>query len=213
MKKTFIIFLLCASLLLEGCYSYTAVREGEQGKIKLDPHSDIQVRQNDGTEFEVKGDHFVSVEMPSNFVYGVGKLIDRNSGNSVDFAGTIYPVSTDSEAVQPIGAWGLPKARRFDFHLKNGMIVQCKQGDFVKVDSMQGPGLWICGKGDFFKFHRNGLRIPYEDISTIEESQFSAGKTALCTIGVAVPAVLMVSFVLMLDSWKRHFQDGLLGGG
>jgi hypothetical protein len=205
--KTTIIILLCASLLLEGCYSYSAITADDKGQVNIEPDTDIQIKQNDGTEIEVKGNHFVSVTTPSDFVYGEGKLIDSKSGNSVDFVGTVNPVASDTQSVRAPGEWGARRIDRYRFYLNNGLVAQYNQGDFVSVDSAQGSGLWVCGKGEAFNNGKNGMRIPFENVKAIEKRSFSPGKSVLCLAGVAVGTTLLLglTFLVIVAAGNHRF--------
>jgi len=92
--------------------------------------------------------------------------------------------------------------RRYDFLLSDGTITQFTEGNFVMVDSMQGPGLWACGRGLFFGGVRsNSTRIPFENIKKIEEHHFSVTKTALWVGGIYVGGVLIT--VLMIYGMSK----------
>jgi hypothetical protein len=206
--KSIITILLCASLLLEGCYSYSAITADDKGQLNIEPDTDIQIRQKDGTEFEVKGNHFVSVTTPSNFVYGEGTLVDGKSGNSVDFVGIVNPVASDTQSVRASGEWGARRIDRYRFYLNNGLVAQYNQGDFVSVDSAQGSGLWVCGKGEAFDNNKNGLRIPFENVKAIEKRSFSPGRTVLCLAGVAVGTTLLLSLTFLVIVATGNFKVG-----
>jgi hypothetical protein len=206
--KTTIIILLCAMLLLEGCYSYRAITQDEDGRITLMPDRNIRIDLKDDTEIEVEPYRYISVEAPSNFVYGTGVRIDKATGSSTEFRGIIYPVSCDSNPANISSEWYSKGDRRYDFHLSDGIVTQFNLGDFVTVDSTDDPGLWICSGEDYWSgIQINNAKIPFTDISKIEESRFSAGYTVLCVLGVGAGVFMSLALLFVIGMSGPHAHD------
>jgi hypothetical protein len=200
--KTLIIYLLCASLLLEGCFCYSTITEDEHGKLALNPDQNIKVYLKDETEIEAEPYRYFSVVEPANYVYGSGICIDKTKDSSYEFSGIIYPVSCDSNPDNISSQWQSERARRYDFYLNDGTITQFDQGDFVMVDSTYGPGLWICSGEDVSHWTEvNNMKIPFEDIDKIEVRQVDTELDVV--LGVAGGIILTLFVALSTASYKN----------
>lgn len=209
--KTPVIILLCVSLLLEGCYSYCAIAQDENGKVVLKPDQNIKIDLKDETEIEVEPYRYISVEEPENFVYGTGIRIDKAKDSSVEFTGKIYPVSCDSNPSYVSSGWYSKGERRYDYYLSDGTVTQFNQGKFIVVDSSKGPGLWICNGeivSGWSDTSINNTRIPFENIKNIETDHFSVGRTVLCVLGVGAGAFVCLALLLAISIRNDdHFND------
>ncbi len=85
--KRVIIVMICASLILEGCYSYSAIAPDAAGKYNTSPGKRLKMGLKDGSEIEAEQEDCVSVEVPSTFVYGRGKQSGAIGDDLRDFKG------------------------------------------------------------------------------------------------------------------------------
>jgi hypothetical protein len=178
--KTFAVILLCASLLLEGCYSYRAIAQDENGRDVLNPVQNIKIVQKDDPEIKVEPHRYISVEMPSSFEYSTGIRFDKVRDSSCEFS-------------------------RCEFYLADGVATQSDPGKFVVIDSAQGQDLSICQNESVSTWTNIDVcnaRIPIEECRKIEDIHLSTEINLLVVGGIVVGSFMMLLLALAVSHPK-----------
>lgn len=191
--KTFIVIIVCSMLVLEGCYSYSALGEGGSVPIVPPPEEAIVVHTKDGRDLELEAFHFLEVRKPSNCVYGVGERAAKDSSRFVPFRGTVLPIARRTENyVVEVGRGKYRPAARFVFTLQDSSNVRMEEVDCIFIDSAQGIGFWYVIKQPDGKGYVG--KISFDDIVSIEAKEFS-------TIRTVVLATFLGPFVVLTIAW------------
>ena len=211
--KSLIIVLLCSSLLFEACTTSSLITEKEQAQLRADPEDAIGITLNDGSKVEAEPYHYVEVNEPSDFVFGIGQRLDKNSGKYSEFKGKINSVSVDSSDTSFIeSGGGRVHVRYYNFLLSDSSKVRFKKDDYFTVYSKENSGIWCTGliesKGQTRQFKG---RIPYDSIRTIEVQKFSTVQTVVLLAGVAGAAYL-IAYGIAAKSAAEAAAAGLFGG-
>lgn len=199
--KSIVILILCPSLVLEGCYSYFAFHGAASTQEQPANGERIQITLIDGSVFESSPNHHIVVTEPSDFVYGIGEIIDRTN-HKREFSASFQPIAIDSCDVDTTISKGWNSRQRYllpyyVFSLPEGLTVRCRRSDCIFVTSTQGVGLWCADEssGRPTSFSR---RIPFDHIKGIEVRRISGIKTTLFIVTcltAAVALTLLTTFI------------------
>ena len=192
--KTVLVILLCASLLLEGCYSYSALNEEERNQFGTLENDNILIVLNDGSNIESHKGLHVEITEPSEFVLGIGSRCKSNSrGGSLKathFAGRLQKSLIDSSKLIRSSSYGIDML--FQCWLSDSSVMTFKSGDYVTITPDSGIGFWVIGITNHSTFRG---KITPTSIHHIEVPKVSAVATTVSVIGVGLFVTMMVAVV------------------
>ncbi len=180
----------------------------EQQTLMQEANSDVAITLKDGTTVKTYSYHYLAVRQPSNLIFGSGQKIDTVTGSTSSFRGKLSYTSFDSVyEYEKRGLGGKERIQYYDVWISGSEKVRFRRDNCVIVSAEQGPGLWVTGYVDssssapfFFapllptnKLERHSVRIPFDEIVSIDEWKMSGVKTTLCAVGVAGFLTLFVS--------------------
>jgi hypothetical protein len=191
MKKTFIFF-LCCSTLLYGCFPFSPLTQEDWLAQSSLSEREILVTLVDGSVIKSQPHHYIYTTEPSNFIYGSGRQRHRFiHGEHKEFIGKVYRSSIDS-----LGFIG----RYFVCYLPDSTDIYFRDGDYIVVTPDQSPGLWCAGihTADDKESVFSG-KIPQERIERVEVKKFSEWQTRWLVGGV----IAIVVIIIFLSSLPR----------
>jgi hypothetical protein len=200
MKKTFIFF-LCCSTLLYGCFPLSPLTTGDwlaQGSLS---EREILVTLVDGSVIKSQPHHHFYTTEPADFIYGFGKRKHRSiRGVQTEFVGKLERASIDS--LKLIGA---ASNRYLICYLPDSTDIYLRDGDYIVVTPDQSPGLWCAGvltadgKDSVFSG-----KIPNDRIESVEMTKFAPLETCFLVVGVtAVVVIIIISISSPSDKMKH----------
>jgi hypothetical protein len=184
-------YMLCFSLLLHGCYSYSILPKEELTRKPLS-ENDIIILLTDGSVIECGCYRHIFTKDRSDFIYGIGKWRHQFSAET-QFRGIIERTFIDSIRKDEYGPLGSILC-----YLSGGTILSFTKGDYVKVTPDKPPGLWCTGilKHDGIESEFSG-KIPNENIRAIKIKKSDYPKTLgliVLATGCIVMAVIVTKF-------------------
>jgi len=185
-----------------GCTSSSTLTRQVNEEVRISPEKKLTIILKDDTEIDVEPYRHIAVSDSSGFTYGYGTLFNPTSGVESTFTGTIYPVRVALAETSVFTGMDRNKGVRcYDFFLPDSSRVRFLAGDFVTVTRAGGPGFWCAGYG----------RIPFNEIVSIEEQKFSAGKTLLL-VGAVAGTAAVIAVVAYANSIQRMNFDNMFSG-
>jgi hypothetical protein len=203
MKKTFVIFLCCVTLLYS-CYPYSPLTREELNAQVLPAGEKIRVILADGSIIKSQPYHHISTTEPAGFIYGSGKRYSRFSqSDQKDFVGRLERASIDS--LKLIGQGSM---RYLLCYPSDSTEISFLYGEYVIVSIEQPPGLWCAGiqtsNGNDSIYSG---RIPQERIERIEIEKYNA----LRTIGaITLVTVIVVAGIVAIAASSINVKLGKL---
>ncbi len=210
MKLFTIIHGFVCSLLLMGCYSYTTLSRQEGRALLQSNNADIRITTVDGSIIEVKSQHYITVRQPSDFVYAIGMVQDPRSGRMPFYGMVRNEGYTLKDTVIPFGGYELGKGPVYRLVTDNGLPVWAAPENVFFVKAHDAAGISFSGNvlSDEARDAPVQGRIPFEEIASIEEHQFSYLKTVPLAIGGAIVAASLVyGLAGGGDSWDWNIQS------
>lgn len=199
MKKIFIFF-LCCSTLLQGCYSYSSITREDWLSQSPSVGENIFITLVDDSVIKSKPYHHIYTTEPANFIFGTAKLKHRYIRREhTQFVGKLERSSVDS--LKTIGV----SPQYLICYLPDSTDIYYQDGDYVIITPDQLPGLWCSGiltvddKESIFSG-----RIPNESIKYIEIKKFDPMLTTafvICVIGI--------TFVVIAISYYSDFKPAI----
>lgn len=189
--KTLLRIILCVAMLLEGCYSYAVFDPEGMGRPLPPDNESMRVTLKNGSTIESEALHHVMVNVPSNFIYGVGTSLKRFGGKEQTYVGHIDPSIVDSSK-----AWEYDGVHYRSFWLKDSTRLNFIEGRYFMVTPDQGSGLWCIGRMSAGRTDSMFAgKIDLADMQVIEVPTISAVKTTILatTIGLVVFGVWLAS--------------------
>jgi hypothetical protein len=184
MKKTFIFF-LCCSTLLYGCFPLSPLTQEDWLAQSSLPEREILVTLVDGSVIKSQPHHYIYTTEPSNFIYGSGRQRHRFiRGEHKEFIGKVYRSSIDS-----LGFIG----RYFVCYLPDSTDIYFEGGNYIVITPDRSHGLWCAGiltfdgKDTIFSGY-----VPGDRIKQIEMRKFSEWQTYFLVAGVTVIIVIII---------------------
>jgi len=138
--KTFIVLILCSSLVLQGCYSYSALTDEEKEFYWLGDSDSILITLADGTVLESGPFCHAQFEKPADFVYGSGRQVFQNSLGNTPFVGVLMKSFIDSTTLVETGS-----DHSLICYLWNGTAIKFSEGDYFIVTANDSAGFWCAG--------------------------------------------------------------------
>ncbi len=208
MKKLLLI-ILCGAMLLDGCYSYSVLETGDKEQ-QLPPDSEsIIVTLKNGSVIESEAFHHVVVNVPSNFIYGIGASL--NASRWKVFIGRIDPSLIDSSGERSYDG------RRYKmFWFKDNSQIRFFKEYYFAVTPDQGTGLWcIGGKSDGESDSMFAGKVVLGNVQTIEIENISVGKSV--GMGAILGAAAGLLSAAVTDTGSPEYRGlnliaGPLGG-
>jgi hypothetical protein len=189
MKKT-IMLVLCCSILLHGCFSYSYLPK-EVFKQESLSEENILITLIDGSVIESQYHHHIYTTERSDFIYCSGKWKHR-SGAETPFVGKLERSFIDSLKKDEFGLKG-----SYLCYLSGGTIISFREEDYISVTPDQSPGLWCTGvltvnsKESIFKG-----KIPDERIKDIKIKK----ENILPLIALTVGGIVVIASILSILS-------------
>jgi hypothetical protein len=200
MKKTFIFFLCCSTLLC-GCYPLSPLTQEDWLAQSSLPEREILVTLVDGSVIKSQPHHYFHTTGPANFIYGFGKRKHRFvRSEHIEFVGKLQRASIDS-----LKLIGSVNNRYLICYLPDSTDIYFQDGDYIVVTPDQPPGLWCAGilNADGKESVFSG-RISDERIKRVEMKKYNELQTFVFSTGVAV----VVGIIIVL-SVLSSFQPKL----
>jgi hypothetical protein len=198
MKRLVVIF-LCASLLLEGCYSLCTLNEDERGQLCSIEADDIVVTLNDGSKIESQPYHHFWITEPSDIILGEGSAWKSLAKQHIDytslFRGRLQWSFIDSS--KPLITASQHHLRCW---LRDSSVLTFKQGDYIILTPDSDTGFWILGTKNDTAF--TGRVMP-ESIKEIETSRISTVKTALLLTTLGAVIAMGASGPFNFGDWSK----------
>jgi NDP-sugar pyrophosphorylase family protein len=186
--QSFLVILLCSSLLLEGCYSFYPLTTTQREVLLGESNLTIQITLIDGTEIVAEPYHYIQVSEPSDFLIGVGELWNVRTNSKSAFQGKIQSQGVDSgwtTGYRPaLQRWERVPVRYWEFWVSDSTKVRFKKDDFIAVTKEQGTGLYVngyteSGSGMYERRETYQGKISFDQIQKIERRRISEVKTIL----------------------------------
>ncbi len=200
----FLILPLCCMLQLTGCYTYTPISRESIPDEMPPPENDIRISTMDGRTIDVQAYHFVAVQEPASFIYGIGESSPTPTGEFSAYCGKFEPIAHSTESARRSGGEYEPQDV---FTLRDGSIVRMFGSDLVKVDSSAGPGLWCTGVEKSGQDTLFSGRVAFSRIRGIEIRSLSASRTIFASLGIGAAIVgmgyLLYAIVTVEPVWSR----------
>ncbi len=189
MKKAFIFF-LCCSTLLYGCYPLSPLTQEDWLAQSSLPERDISVTLVDGSVIKSQPHHYFYTTEPADFIYGFGKRKHRFvRSEHIEFVGKLQRASIDS--LKLIGG---VNNRYLICYLPDSTDIYFPDGDYIVVTPDQSPGLWCAGilTADGKESVFSG-KIPNDRIERVEMRKLSQLQTFFLVVGVtAVVGIILI---------------------
>jgi len=190
--KTTIIIMLCAMMVLQGCYSYFTFKpENTRDQIPSSDNS-ILLHTKDGQSIELAPYAFVEVREPSNFYFGQGLRALRDSNRYVVFHGAFNPVRQLGDYIPcPECASKMSGFRISAFSLSDSSRLRMDR--YFIVDSAEGVGIFIdAGTWHDGSFLPATRRIAFDDLQSVEVNKLSIAKTMLLGVPCGFMAIMCI---------------------
>ena len=189
MKKAFIFF-LCCSTLLYGCYPLSPLTQEDWLAQSSLPERDISVTLVDGSVIKSQPHHYFYTTEPADFIYGFGKRKHRFvRSEHIEFVGKLQRASIDS--LKLIGG---VNNRYLICYLPDSTDIYFPDGDYIVVTPDQSPGLWCAGilTADGKESVFSG-KISNDRIERVEMRKLSQLQTFFLVVGVtAVVGIILI---------------------
>ena len=177
---TIIRIILCGTLFIAGCYSYTTYGTDKNGQLYIPENEYNQITLTNGAAIECEPLHHALVNTPLSFIYGVGSC---SPDFTQDFFGRIDPCSIDSVTTSESKG-----ALYRSYWLKTGMSIRYKEGDYLVVTPDKGTGILCSGWRSYGKTDsRFSGMVNFSDVHKIEaRSNFTGIVLFVLGLGAAV---------------------------
>jgi len=184
-----VIFVLCASILIQGCYSYSYLSKDEMYRESL-TEKNIVITLANGSRIDSPRYRHIYTTERSDFIYGIGKWRHQFSIET-PFIGRLERSFIDSFKVDKYAS-----AASYACYLTDGNIISFKPGDYVSVTPDQPPGLWCTG---IIKVqNRDSLfsgRISEEEIRSVSEKKEEILPVIVLAVGGAACTIMIFTFL------------------
>jgi hypothetical protein len=199
MKKTFIFFLCCSTLLYSCAPLIPLTKEDWLAQSSL-PEKEIFITLVDGSVITAQPHHYFYTTEPGDFIVGFGMQKHRFiRGEHTHYTGKVQRASIDSLAF--IGGGN---NKYLICYLPDSTDIYYGAGDYIMVTPDQSPGLWCTGtltadgKNSIFSG-----KIPQERIKHIEMRRFSLWQTSLLVGSVIIiGGIIFVATTLRFDKFN-----------
>jgi hypothetical protein len=202
MKKTFILF-LCCSTLLYSCAPLTPLTKEDWLAQSSLPEREIFITLVDGSVITAQPHHYFYTTEPGDFIVGFGMQRHR----FIRGEHTHYTCKLQRTSIDSLTFIGGGNNRYLICYLSDSTDIYYRDGDYIMVTPDQSQGLWCVGmlsahgKDSIFSG-----KIPLERIEHIEMRRFSLWQTSLL-----VGSVIIIGGIIFATSTIRFDKFSLKG--
>ena len=188
MKKVIAYSLILSFLIqLLGCSTFQPIESTVANDLSNLDNQSVKITLSTGEEIISKEYHHLYFTEPSEFIFCIGSISDKNLNNTRSFSGLI-----PAEEIKSI--YFDEKIETYNILLKTEELTIVRKGNYFKATYETEPGFWYWDK-------EKAVKVNVTDVKLIETSTFNAWLTTIFIIGTL--GVVALVFAL------NYSPDGL----
>ena len=186
MKKV-ISYSLIFSLLIQllGCSTFQPIERYAANDLSNLDNQSVKITLSTGEEIISKEYHHLYFTEPSEFIFCIGSISDKNLNNTRSFSGLI-----PAEEIKSINFD--EKTETYYILLKTEELTIVRRGNYFKATYETEPGFWYWDK-------EKTVKVNVTDIKLIETSNFDAGLTTLLIVGTLGGILALIALSMSPD--------------